>query len=101
MVAWLIRNDDPYKTLIYFNSTAGDYIGGGRQFILTSADGTIAASGTAGGVEVDFNGSWSAPFKTDYWTRGTHRPAKPFARPERLMDTAKYAEEIEHDPRAA
>jgi large repetitive protein len=52
-----IRNDDPYKTLIYFNSEPGDYIGQGRQFTLTLADGTIAALPTGGGVHIAFDGA--------------------------------------------
>ena len=52
-----ILNDDPYKTLIYFNSQAGDYIGLGQTFTLTPADGTINASPISGGVHVNFDGS--------------------------------------------
>ena len=52
-----IRNDDPYKTLIQFNSQSGDYIGQGRQFTLTQADGTITAVRQTGGVHVGFQGA--------------------------------------------
>ncbi|PYQ19145.1 MAG: hypothetical protein DMF79_13320 [Acidobacteria bacterium] len=59
-----ILDDDPYKTLIYFNSQAGDYIGGGQTFTLTPVDGTISASPTGGGVHVHFDGStwWDLTF---------------------------------------
>ena len=62
-----IRNDDPYKTLIYFNSVGGDYIGGGRRFTLTEADGTITASSYGSGVHVGFDGStWSVIASASY-----------------------------------
>jgi hypothetical protein len=59
-----IRNEDPYHTLIHFNSEAGDYIGGGQEFTLTRDDGTITAEPISGGVHVEFNGadSWDLYF---------------------------------------
>jgi large repetitive protein len=52
-----IVNDDPYKTLIRFDSEAGDWVGAGRRFTVTQADGAIAANPSSGGVRVSFQGS--------------------------------------------
>jgi len=52
-----ILNDDPYKTLIYFRSQPGDWVGQGETYTLTPADGTITTSRTGGGIHVAFDGS--------------------------------------------
>lgn len=47
---------DP-QTFLEFNSEAGDYIGGGRHFRLTTNDGDIAASSNyKGGISMSFRG---------------------------------------------
>jgi len=51
-----ILNDDPFKTLLYFNSESGDYIGGGLRFTMTPADGAFALNRFEGGVYVAFAG---------------------------------------------
>ncbi len=51
-----ILNDDPFKTLLYFNSEPGDDIGGGLRFTMTPADGAFALSRFEGGVYVAFTG---------------------------------------------
>ena len=83
-----IRNDDPYKTLLYFNSEPGDWVGGGQQFTLTPADGTFSTSRTEGGVHVSFVGSdtWDlyfAPPSGATLTPGTYEGATrwPFQSP--------------------
>jgi hypothetical protein len=59
-----IRNDDPYKTLLYFNSEPGEYIGQGQQFTLALGDGIFSTDRPAGGVHVGFDGatSWDLHF---------------------------------------
>ena len=52
----LILDDDPYKTLLSFNSQPLDYIGGGRRFTLTPADGGFTTSRVDGGVRVQLQG---------------------------------------------
>ena len=53
-----ILDDDPYKTLLAFDSQPGDPIGGGRKFTLTPMDGSIAAiRNFSNGIRIDFNGS--------------------------------------------
>ena len=76
-----IRNDDPYKTLLYFNSEPGDCIGGGQQFTLTMADGTFGAGRTGEGVHVSFKGAdcWDLYFVPP--SGATLTPACTSARP--------------------
>ena len=60
-----IVDDDPLKTLLYFNSQPGDYIGQGQRFTLTPLDGTFTVSRNFdNGVELDFDGEdfWTADF---------------------------------------
>lgn len=52
-----IRNDDPYKTLLSFNSEPGEYVGGGQRFSMTPADGNFSTSRVDGGVHVAFIGA--------------------------------------------
>jgi len=54
-----ILDDDPYKTLLHFNSEAGDSIGKGRRFTLTPADGGIAAERVDGGVHIAYKSEWN------------------------------------------
>jgi Calx-beta domain len=63
-----IRNDDPYKTLLYFNSQPGDFVGGGQQFTLTPVDGNITAGPLDEGVQVYFQGAtwWDLRFRAPY-----------------------------------
>jgi hypothetical protein len=60
-----IVDDDPLKTLLYFNSQPGDFIGQGRRFTLTPVDGTFTASRNPdNGIAVDFDGEdfWNTDF---------------------------------------
>jgi hypothetical protein len=51
-----ILNDDPYKTLIRFNSQPGDYIGGGQKFTVTPVDGTFTGDRAGEAVHIGFDG---------------------------------------------
>jgi hypothetical protein len=60
-----IVDDDPLKTLFFFNSQPGDYIGQGQRFTLTPVDGTFSASGSSSNLAaLSFAGadSWTANF---------------------------------------
>ena len=59
-----ILDDDPYKTVLIFDSQPGDYIGQGRRFTLTPVDGSIAATGGGNAVTVTFQGAdqWGLNF---------------------------------------
>jgi hypothetical protein len=58
MLAAVARADAQPATFISFDSQAGDYIGGGRKFTLTPADGTFGVSRTSDqGVRVSFSGT--------------------------------------------
>ena len=60
-----IVDDDPLKTLLYFNSQPGDFIGQGQKFTLTPVDGTFTgARNFDNGVAVDFTGEnrWDTDF---------------------------------------
>lgn len=52
------------RTLLTFASDPGDYVGGGRSWTFTPADGTITASASPGAVTVMFNGAmfWDLRF---------------------------------------
>ncbi len=53
---------------LFFKSDAGDYIGQGRTFTLTSADGTLLVSGAPNSVSVSFNGP------VEWWSLGFASP---------------------------
>ncbi len=49
-----ILDDDPYKTLLYFNSEPGDWVGAGHRFTRTPAGGTFVAERVDGGVHIAY-----------------------------------------------
>ena len=60
-----IVNDDPYKTLLVFDSQPGDLVGGGRAFTVTPVDGSITAALDADNtVALTFRGetTWNLRF---------------------------------------
>ncbi len=66
-----ILDDDPYKTLLYFNSQPGDPVGGGQELTLTPADGMLVAHHTdtpAIGVRFDdqTTQSWGLSFMAPF-----------------------------------
>jgi alpha-tubulin suppressor-like RCC1 family protein len=51
-------------TALAFNSQSGDYVGQGRQWLLSALDGTITATRESNGVAINFVGASGHP----YWT---------------------------------